>query len=222
MRIFLVRALSVWVMLHCMAMGADMANNVSLAAVKSPIIFRGDATTAYRDPTAVYHDGWFRLFFTLAKIEPDKMVYWYTAWSKSRDLLTWTEPRIFTPRDQTLNFCSPGNIVRFGDDYVLFHSPEPSGIGVKRSKDLKEWRDEGVLTLGQIEWPWAQGRLTAGFVLDLRKDPALRQALMFFHGSDFPKQVAGHPAPEQPDDLQHLQAGARCARRDRGLACPES
>jgi len=291
-------AVPVCMLFCCASMGAEVSHQVSLAAVKSPIIFRGDATTAYRDPAAVYHDGWFRLFFTLTKIEPDKKVYSYAAWSKSRDLLTWTEPRIFTPRDQTLNYSSPGNIVRFGDewvlclqtypchaggrlgdetariwimrsrdlenwsepellrvkgadvprekmgrmidpfllqgrtdpgkwwcfykqngmsmswsrdlktwtfaaripagenacvvmdgdDYVLFHSPEPSGIGVKRSKDLKEWRDEGVLTLGQKQWPWAQGRLTAGFVLDLRKDPTLRKALMFFHGSDFPER----------------------------------
>ena len=73
-----------------------------------------------------------------------------------------------------------------GDDYVLFHSPA-NGIGVKRSRDLKDWRDQGLLTLGQNVWPWAQGRLTAGFVLDLRTEPAVGQALLFFHGSDFPE-----------------------------------
>jgi hypothetical protein len=48
-------------------------------------------------------------------------------------------------------------------EYVLFHSP-PNGVGVKRSIDLREWRDEGVLALGQKNWPWANGRLTAGSV----------------------------------------------------------
>jgi hypothetical protein len=67
-------------------------------------------------------------------------------------------------------------------EYVLFHSPG-NGVGVKRSKDLETWRDVALLTLGQKSWPWAQGRLTAGFVLDLRKDPAVGKALMFFHGS---------------------------------------
>ena len=42
---------------------------VSLSAIGSPVILRGDATTAYRDPAAIYQDGWFRLFFTLVKIE---------------------------------------------------------------------------------------------------------------------------------------------------------
>ena len=275
---------------------AEPLARINLAAIASPVVFRGDAATAYRDPAAVYHDGWFYLYFTVAKIEPDQQAYGYVAWSKSRDLAHWTEPKIFTPRDQRLNYSSPGNLIRQGgewvlclqtyprphgekyadetariwtlrskdletwgppellrvkgpevaqekmgrmidpflleskDDpgkwycfykqhgvsiswsrdlkdwtylghtaagenpcviadggeYVLFHSP-PDGIGVKRSNDLKAWRDEGVIKLGQAGWPWAQGRLTAGFVLDLRKDPRVGKALMFFHGSDFPE-----------------------------------
>jgi hypothetical protein len=272
------------------------AETLSLETLPSPILFRGNASTAYRDPTAVYHDGWFHLFFTRVNVEPDKQVYSYCAWSKSRDLRHWSEPAAFTPRDQALNFGSPGNVIRlhdewvlclqtyprphgekYGDetsrcwimrsrdletwrapellrvkgpsvprekmgrmidpflladrdtpgkwwcfykqngvslswsmdlvtwtfaghtpagenacvildgaDYVLFHSP-PNGIGVKRSRDLKVWQDEGTFTLGQADWPWAQGRLTGGFVLDLRKDPGVGRALMFFHGSDFPE-----------------------------------
>ncbi len=270
---------------------------VSLAAIRSPVLFRGDATTAYRDPAVIFQDGWFRLFFTLVKIEPDRRPYSYTAWSKSRDLVHWSEPVVFTPRDPRLNYGSPGNIIRWGDrwvlclqtyprpngerygndsariwtmrssdletwdepellrvkgpdvpveqmgrmidaylladkdepgkwwcfykqagmsrswsrdlrtwayagrtsagenacvlidgdEYVLFHSPA-NGIGVKRSRDLQTWRDEGLLTLGQTTWRWAQGRLTAGFVLDLRREPAVGRALMFFHASEFPER----------------------------------
>ena len=36
-----------------------------------------------------------------------------------------------------------------------------------------------MLTLGQKDWPWAQGRLTAGFVLDLRAEPSVRKSLLF-------------------------------------------
>ena len=267
---------------------------VDLSALASPIIFRGDAITAYRDPAAIYHDGWFYLYFSLMQVEPDKQVFARTAWSKSNDLMRWTEPKVFTPRDQNLNYGSPGSIIRFGDEwllclqtyprpngvkfgnkdsrlwimrsrnlenwgppellrvkgpdvpreqmgrmidpflladkdepgkwwcffkqdgislssshdlktwtyeghiragenpcvivdgneYVLFHSPG-NGIGVKRSKDLKIWRDEATLYLGQKDWPWAAGRLTAGFVLDLRNDPNMGKAFMFFHGSDY-------------------------------------
>ena len=67
-------------------------------------------------------------------------------------------------------------------EYVMFHSPG-NGVGVKRSRDLREWRDEGRITLGQKDWPWAKGRLTAGFVLDLRNEPRIGKYIMFFHGS---------------------------------------
>jgi hypothetical protein len=269
-----------------------MTPSIDWAAIPSPVILRGDATTAYRDPAALYHDATFHLYYTLCRKEPDGHFYWYTAESTSRDLVRWSDPRILTPRDRTLNFSSPGNVVRFqgqwilclqtyptprgetfgnssariwilrstdlatwsrperlmvkgpdvpvgkmgrmidpflledkdhpgtwwcfykqrgvsmstsrdleswtyvgrrsagenvcalvdGHDYVLFHSPG-NGIGVKRSPDLKAWRDVGLLTLGQKQWPWAQGRLTAGFVLDLRGRPEVGKCLMFFHGS---------------------------------------
>lgn len=270
---------------------------IRLTTLPAPVLFRGDATTAYRDPTAIFHDGWFHLYFTLVTIEADHQVYSYAAWSRSRDLRQWSTPKTFTPRDQRLNYGSPGNIIRFGDDwvlclqtyprphgetygnasariwtmrsrdledwdapvllqvkgpqvpeermgrmidpfliesaeepgtwwcffkqkgmsrsrsrdlktwtfvgstaagenaciirdgtgYVLFHSP-PNGIGMKRSSDLQTWSDEGVTFLGQKSWPWAQGRLTGGFVLDLRHDPRVGKALLFFHGSDFPEK----------------------------------
>jgi len=265
---------------------------ISLESLPSPILFRGNAKLAFRDPAAVYHEGVFHLFFTLIQTEDDGRVFLHLATSKSQDLLSWSAPRILTPRDQRLNFSSPGNIIRHasdwviclqtyprpnggkygdssariftmrsadletwsapallkvkgpdvpesemgrmidpyliedkdqpgkwwcfykqngvsmsfssdlenwtyfgradagenacvivdGNDYVLFHSPE-NGIGLKRSRDLKQWRDEGAFFLGQKDWPWAQGRLTAGFALDLRADPAVHEILLFFHGS---------------------------------------
>ena len=237
----------------------------------------------------IYYHGWFYLYFSVMKIDPDKKAFACTAWSKSDDLVRWTEPKIFTPLDQHLNYGSPGDVVRFGDEwvlclqtyprpngerfgnkdsriwimrskdlenwgpaellrvkgpdvppenmgrmidpflvkdkddpgkwwcffkqngislswsrdlktwtfegsipagenpcvivdggeYVLFHSPG-NGIGVKRSSDLKVWKNAGLLTLGQKEWPWAQGRLTAGFVLDLRGRPQGRQGAVVF------------------------------------------
>jgi hypothetical protein len=66
--------------------------------------------------------------------------------------------------------------------YYLFHSPE-NGIGVKYSEDLTHWQDVGgLLTFGQEDWPWARGRLTAGFVLPF-KESGETLYLMFFHGT---------------------------------------
>ncbi|MBN2633809.1 MAG: hypothetical protein JXR66_09655 [Bacteroidales bacterium] len=272
----------------------------------SPIIFRGDSVTAYRDPAILYHNGIFHLFFTLVEVEGDGKVFSYTARSSSKNLLKWSLPVKLTPRDQTLNFCSPGNIirvrdewilclqtyprpgqlitqpVRYGDqsarifimrsidlenwsepeilmvkgndvpvaemgrmidpylledkdekgrywcfykqrgvsmsysydlknwtfygftdggenvtvliendEYLMFHSPS-NGIGMKRSPDLKEWTDTGALiTLGQEEWAWARGRITAGTVVNLRDDRRIARYLMFFHGSGPLKESQG-------------------------------
>jgi len=280
------------VLLSAMLAWASSAAGIDFTAIKSPIILQGDSTKSYRDPAVTCHDGVFRLFCTLIRPEADGRWYLYTVESKSTNLVDWTEPRVLTPRDLSLNFCSPGNVVRFGNEwilclasyprpngerygntnarvwimrskdldnwlppellkvkgpdvpfdrmgrmidpylfqdkddpgkwwcfykqngaslswsrdlktwnysghvdagenvcvlvengeYVMFHSPT-NGIGIKRSRDLKTWRDDGCITLGQKDWPWANGRLTAGFVLDLRQEPDVGKYLMFFHGS---------------------------------------
>jgi len=269
------------------------AGEVDFSRIRSPIIFRGDSITAYRDPAVLYHNNCFHLFFTVCRFEAG-VAYWYLGYSQSYNLLNWEEPRLLTPRDRKLNFSSPGNIIRFGEEwilclqtyptpenefygtadsriwlmrskdltswsepelmrvkgpdipvnsmgrmidpflladkdvagkwwcfykqngvslswsfdlvnwtyagsydagenvcvlvedseYVLFHSPR-NGIGVKRSTDLTSWREaRPLITLGQSNWPWAQGRLTAGVVIDLRDLKGIDRYLMFFHGSD--------------------------------------
>ena len=94
-------------------------DTLHLERLTSPILFRGDDKTAYRDPSAVYADGWFHLFFTLVETEDDGQVYMYLAKSRSRDLVHWEPVRKLTPRDQRLNFSSPGNVVRHEDKWVL-------------------------------------------------------------------------------------------------------
>ena len=273
-----------------------------LSKIRSPIIFRGDAVTAYRDPAVLYHDDCFHLFFTVCRFE-EGVAYWYLGYSQSDNLLEWKTPRLLTPKDRNLNFSSPGNIVWFedewilclqtyptprnesygtadsriwlmrskdligwsepellrvkgpniplesmgrmidpyllpdkdeigkwwcfykqngvslswsydllhwtysghydsgenvcvlveGSEYVLFHSPQ-NGIAVKRSTDLSNWRDSGsLITLGQSNWRWAQGRLTAGTVIDLRHQKGIGRYLMFFHGSER-EGLKVHPA----------------------------
>ncbi len=113
------------------------------------------------------------------KNEPGKWWCFYkqhgVSLSWSYDLENWT---YFGRADSGENVC----VLVDGDEYVLFHSPG-NGIGVKRSKDLKQWRDvNGLITLGQQQWPWAENRITAGVVLDLRKEPRIGKYLMFFHG----------------------------------------
>lgn len=65
-------------------------------------------------------------------------------------MIHWTDPKTFTPRDSNLNFGSPGNIVRQGDEWVLCLQtyPRPNGepfgnasarIWTMRSADLETW-----------------------------------------------------------------------------------
>ena len=275
-----------------------ISEDIKLSAVKSPILIAGDERHAFRDPAAVYYEGVFYLYYTFVEIEGDGKIYSYTAMSKSRNLVDWTDKKIITPKGQKLNYCSPGNVIRFGgewvlclqtyprdgytadqiprygdgtarvfvmtskdlenwsaprllkvkgpdvpvekmgrmidaflledkdeagkwwcfykqngvsmshsrdlinwtyfgrahsgenvcamvkdDSYLLFHSPS-NGIGLKKSKDLKSWTDVGdLITLDQKNWPWAKGRLTAGFVLDMTEEARVGKYIMFFHGS---------------------------------------
>lgn len=271
-----------------------------LEAIKAPILFRGDSHTAYRDPLLIFENGKFHMFYSYVLEEEDNLIYWYTALSTSTDLQNWTPPRRITPKDQNLNYASPGNVVRVGGEwllclqtypivnfrrgdklrfadnrarlfimrspdlenwgepelirvkgpdvsekdigkmidsfllrdkdtpgkwwcfykqngrvhcswsmdlrnwtpgamdlangenpcvivkdgeYILYYSPK-NGVGVKRSRDLKNWREEGVpLTFGQADWPWAETRLTAGYVEDLRTVPGVGKYVMVYHAS---------------------------------------
>ena len=274
------------------------AQNNLPARLTSPVLFQGDGQTAYRDPAVLFYRDQLYLFFTLVETEGDGKVYSYTAMSTTKDLTHWSATKILTPKDQKLDFSSPGNVVRFkgewvlclqtyprpdytvtqgprfgnGDarlyamrshdlehwgapellqvkgpdvsfaamgrmidpylledkdepgkwwcfykqngvsmsyshdlkswtytghtesgenacvliengEYILFHSPK-NGIAIKRSADLKNWSEwGGLITLGQSNWPWARGRITAGAVLNLTKEKGFGQYLMFFHGS---------------------------------------
>lgn len=277
-----------------------------LLKLKSPILFKGDSVTAYRDPAILYNDKTFYLFFTLIETEKDGKVFCYTAASRSNDLRKWSTPVKITPRDQKLDFGSPGNVIRFKDEwilclqtyprpdhynyqpvrygdatarifimrskdlktwgepellkvkgndvqvekmgrmidaylvedkdekgkywcfykqrgvsmsysydlvnwtffgyteagenttvltenneYILFHSPS-NGIGIKKSNDLKTWTTWGdLITLGQAQWTWAKGRISAGTVVNLKNVKGIENYLMFFHGSGPLKENEG-------------------------------
>ena len=96
--------------------------------------------------------------------------------SRSMDLRHW---QFCGSTDCGENVC----VLADGGRYRLWHSPH-NGIAEKVSSDLLHWQDTGTLiTLGQKNWPWAQGRLTAGMVLDLRHVPGIGKAILFYHGT---------------------------------------
>ena len=96
------------------------------------------------------------------------------AWS--RDLKNWT----FAGRmEGGENVC----VVSAEGRYYLWSAPS-NGIALQYGTDLKHWvHATKVIRLGQDHWDWAHGRLTAGFVLDLRRNPSVGKALLFYHGT---------------------------------------
>lgn len=115
--------------------GESSVDEVDVARLSSPILIAGDDDTAYRDPAAIYHGGTFYLYMTRSTIDPDGLIYNQTAWSKSRDLLDWTEPKPFTPKDRSKNYSSPGNVIRDGPDFVLCLQTYPTPKKPSRSKE---------------------------------------------------------------------------------------
>ena len=83
-----------------------------------PILFKGNETVAYRDPTCIFADGIYHLFFTVSKKE-NGFMYNFVAHSVSRDLNNFSEPTLLTEKDTKKNFCSPGNVIRVGDRYLI-------------------------------------------------------------------------------------------------------
>jgi len=138
----------------------DIRNRGLLSALDDPRIFKGNDTTAYRDPAVIYSEGMFHLYFTLVKTESDS-VFSYVAQSSSKDLRHWSECQIITPRDQNLDFSSPGNIVRNGDEWLMclqtYPRPglvisddvrwgdETARLYLMRSKDLEHWGEPELM-----------------------------------------------------------------------------
>ena len=86
--------------LSLIACGDDgrTVDKIILTGLDSPIVLRGDDNTAYRDATAIFHDGVFYLYVTMIQTEEEDRIYSYTALSRSSNLRDWSKPVILTPK----------------------------------------------------------------------------------------------------------------------------
>ncbi|MBS1816251.1 MAG: hypothetical protein JSS87_15380 [Acidobacteria bacterium] len=143
--------------LALITVSAHAADTNLLTKIRSPIILKGDAHHAFRDPILARVNGKFMLIYSYVVTDPDQRVYWYTAWSTSSDFQHWTAPYIFTPKSQDLNYSSPGSLTRIGNEWVLtlqtipmnnvrltdpppIHWPEEhSRLFTMRTRDFKTW-----------------------------------------------------------------------------------
>jgi Glycosyl hydrolases family 43 len=117
-----------------------------LESLTSPLIIRGDEHTAFRDPLIFREGDTFYMFYSYVREEEDHLIYWYVAFSKSKDLVNWTEPEVVTPKGQDLNFASPGNVFRVGNEWMLSAQTYPI-IGMKRGDPLRFNNDSARLWL---------------------------------------------------------------------------
>lgn len=151
--------------------------------IPTPVFLQGNAQIAYRDPAGFYHAGVFSVFHTQVHRETDGLYYLYTAVTQSEDLIHWSEPEILTPRDQLLNYSSPGNVIRFGDEWVLclqtYPTPnnEPYGdktarVFVMRSRDLQTWSEPELLQVkGDAVAREDMGRMIDPYLIEDKDEP---------------------------------------------------
>ena len=151
-------------------------------AFTSPVLLRGDAKTAYRDPAVFYRDGCFYLYFTLVETEEDGAVYLYLAMTTSTDLVHFTPVRKLSERDRALNYSSPGSIIRFGrfclccQTYCRENGEKYGNancrIWLRRSDDLIHWDAPELLRVKGDAVPDAEmGRMIDPYLLEDREEP---------------------------------------------------
>ncbi|MGY3051864.1 hypothetical protein ACVWYG_000051 [Pedobacter sp. UYEF25] len=177
---------SIFTLLIFFAKQSEAQQNI-LQRLKSPIIFKGDEKTAYRDPAILFHNKKMYLFFTLIRTEEGK-VYSYTAMSESKDLKTWSPIKIITPRDMSLDFCSPGNVIRYNNEWILCLQTYPrpdytvdqmprfgtsdARLYLMRSKDLEHWSTPEIMKVRGPEMSFKNmGRMIDPYLLADEKAP---------------------------------------------------
>lgn len=118
--------------------------------------------------------------------------------SYSKDLISW---KYLGRAEGGENAC----VLPWKDHYLLVHSPE-NGIAFSVSKDLHQWKEYEFTTLEQEKWPWASGRLTAGFLMEAPSDAAHRYILFFHASKDVYPETHGNAtlAYAFTDDLKHF------------------
>ena len=149
----------------------------------NPII-RGSRDTAYRDPACYYHNGTYHLFFTKG-IKEDGYMYNFVAKSTSTDLIHWSAPVVLTPKDRTLNYCSPGNIIPAGDRYALcltsyplrtpyrdgFWADDTARLYLMYTEDFEHFTEPVLIRAKGDSTAREMGRMIDPFILEDKDEP---------------------------------------------------
>ena len=132
-----------------------------LSSTPTPFLDLG--TAAARDPALVYDGQRLRCYYTL--VERSGARYQLSVEVvETRDLQTWSPPRRLTV--SPLNFSSPGNALRVGDEWVLcvqsypvdpggVYGNETSRLWLMRSPDLQDWSEPYIIYPQGCQARWA-------------------------------------------------------------------
>lgn len=176
------------------AEGATDVKVVDNAIFDDLRLFVGDGVVAYRDPAASFNGKGIDLWMT--KVETDMktgLIYSYIVECGTRDFFRGMDLNPVTPRDQRLNFSSPGNAVRVGNELLLcccsypregYRQGDPIRWGDDNArcyllrKDLTKkgkacvWSEPELMKLKGNEVPLAEmGRMIDPYLIEDPKTP---------------------------------------------------
>ena len=196
---------AVFLLVPMVAMGGVQPGKspVDFKAIPEVRILKGEDDRSLRDVAAIYHEGVFHLYLTLTEHDARGNVFWFTAQTESRDLVHWKELEKITPKDQNLNFSSPGNVIRFGNEWILCLQTYPipnckvtdvgkrtrfgnenARLWIMRSQDLRHWsKAEMLRTIPGCEKPFAKGmRMIDPYLVEDARTPGLWWCFFKRHG----------------------------------------
>lgn len=131
--------------------------------MNNPFLDR-EPQASLRDPAACFSDGIYHCFHTA--VEPDVDNYrLFVDVVTSRDLAHWSPPRRLT--QPGLNFSSPGNVIRFQDQWILClqsyptqpgspYGSDDSRLWLMASSDLIHWGEPRLLQPPGCQAAWCQ------------------------------------------------------------------
>ena len=97
-------------------------------------------------------------------------------------MINWTHPKKITPKGHKLNFSSPGNVIRFKDEWILCLQTYPglkggdetARIFIMRSADLDTWSFPEMMMVKGPDVPVKEmGRMIDPYLLEDKDKPGL-------------------------------------------------
>jgi hypothetical protein len=140
-------------------------------AISTPFLDLGELAT--RDPAIHYAEGLFQCYFTVAKPQGNRYQLCLGR-VESADLAHWSAPFFFP--ESPLNFSSPGNVLKVGQEWVLCvqsYPVDPGAVWGNESSRLWLMRSPNLLNWGQPRMICPQGCEAAWTASHRQIDPYL-------------------------------------------------